>query len=107
MSTYWGYYCLDCQDESDHWLNHGEAALREYFEITQMIEESGKEFIWLEIGIMGGDGFRGEMSEFLAKHWGHSIALRNEYGHTKPIKEKDRQFMYSKLFDEYQSRNFD
>jgi hypothetical protein len=40
MSTYWGYRCLDCDKETDTWINHGETALNEYFEVRRLTRKT-------------------------------------------------------------------
>ena len=80
MSTYWGYCCKTCDTETEHWFNHGEDQLNEYITARKVIEQSGYEFYWASLSVLGGDWALGEMDEFLNQHKGHEIALKSEYG---------------------------
>lgn len=94
MSTYWGYCCLECNEETDRWFNHGQEKLREYFEFRQLIAQSGKTFRWIEIEyeVMGGGWAAGEMDDFLSTHEDHRIALKSEYGDIESLSETDQGF---------------
>lgn len=83
MSVYWGYRCQDCNQETDHWFNHGEEQLSEYFAAYQLIKEY--QFRWFDINLLGGSGFYDEMQEFLDNHLRHNIVLCNEYGDTAQL----------------------
>ena len=83
MSTYWGYRCQDCSQDTEHWLNHGEMALSEFFLAHQLMH--AYEFGWVEISILGSASYLDEMRSFLDTHEGHDIVLANEYGETKPV----------------------
>ena len=80
MSTYWGYYCKTCSENSAHWFNHGEKLLAEFFEAKNLIEKCN--FAFVEIYIQC-DWASGDMHKFLDKHSGHDICLHSEYGNIK------------------------
>ena len=42
MSTYWGYYCKNCKQESDHWFNHGEKLLYLLLDMRKEVEGTYK-----------------------------------------------------------------
>ena len=88
MSKHWGYYCADCEETTDTWFNHGEDRLSQYAEIHALID--GREFCWIEIGLVGDNDNLHEMNVFLCQHRGHRIKLKSEYGDftdMEPIKK--------------------
>ena len=102
MSTYWGYYCQACKEESEHWLNRGQEFLREYHALQLLMKQSEQTFDNLTVGIDGYDWAKGEMGEFFDKHSDHDIVLKNEYGNTEVIKEEyDLKSKSSQVLVEY------
>jgi hypothetical protein len=84
MSTYWGYYCKDCKKETDHWINHGEEVLTVLKKHEKILNTAVKESDgWIEIHLMGFDIDDDYPLEWLEKHRGHNIVLKNEYGDEK------------------------
>lgn len=80
MSTYWGYHCKTCDKNSDHWFNHGERQLEEFFIAKTIIDKHN--FKWIELNTLSGRN-AGDMHEFLDNHRGHDICLHSEYGDIK------------------------
>lgn len=83
MSVYWRYGCIDCDQDCDTTMNHGDGRLRVLAEtawpgIRQLYVAMEQTEIagWMEIGVMGYPG----IIDFLRAHDGHRIELRNEYG---------------------------
>jgi hypothetical protein len=89
MSTDWGYTCLDCNEDTDTWFNHGEAKLTEYFEAYTLLVDKLKQWQWVELTLLGGGYAIDEINSFLDKHKGHHIALKNEYGGAEEIKSTE------------------
>ena len=87
MSEDWGYYCQQCDVESDTWYNHGETKLREVYASwphVRAIQEIGG---WVETSILG--GYTGDVWAFLAAHDGHPLELVSEYGDHEPLNPQD------------------
>ena len=85
MSTYWGFYCRDCDVETTHWLNHGRPQLREYIKARKAISTAGIELFHTELVISGAAWFDGEIEEFYDAHKEHDFVLKNEYGDTEEL----------------------
>ena len=85
MSTYWGYKCLDCDDESDVWFNRGESQLIELLKISDLIIDIFErcECEWVEISLCNQTG----PIDWVRVHGNHRVLLINEYGDTKPINQ--------------------
>lgn len=82
MSTYWGYKCIDCdQESSDEWFNHGDEKLTACVELWEHIKIINNS-MWLSVELLGGNY---DVFQFLEQHEGHDIKLHNEYGHIKDI----------------------
>ncbi len=84
MSTYWGYYCKTCEENSDHWLNHGEKCMEEFFIARDIFKKLN--FTWVELQASS-YWATSDMHEFLDKHDGHEICLHSEYGETKEFEK--------------------
>lgn len=80
MSTYWGYYCKTCEENSEHWFNHGEKQLEEFFIARGIINKY--DFAFVKIYTLG-NWATGDIHEFLDRHEGHDICLHSEYGQIK------------------------
>lgn len=89
MSTYWGYKCLDCDEESDTWFNRGESKLIELAKVSDLIMDIYEkcECEWLEISLLN----QTSPIDWIRKHGRHNIILYNEYGDTKPINKQRQQ----------------
>ena len=83
MSTYWGYCCIDCGQETDFYFNHGEEKLIEFLDAKKIMKAT--KWTWVSLSLLGADAYVDEIHEFLDTHDGHRIALKNEYGEIKPI----------------------
>jgi hypothetical protein len=82
VSTYWGYYCRTCDEASEHWLNHGDDVLAEFYNVWQVVKDIGTGLV----GLRTDSGWADDaMSVFLEEHVGHNIALHNEYGDVKDL----------------------
>jgi len=88
MSTYWGYVCLDCNVETDHWHNHGEDLLREYYDLYKVVQDIPTKYSWVGITVLCNALAADEMQEFLSAHYGHHVAIRSEYGRTLEIAQE-------------------
>ena len=77
MSTYWGYYCRTCSEESEHWHNRGEELLSEFYEARNAVR--ALQPIWVTVSTIS-QWADLDMLIFLDDHEGHDIALHNEYG---------------------------
>ena len=82
MSTYWGYYCRTCDIASDHWHNHGDDMLTEFYNAWHALR--GMRLVWCSVSTLARWADL-EMSIFLGEHAGHDIALQSEYGDAKDI----------------------
>ena len=82
MSTYWGYYCRTCNVASDHWHNHGEELLTEFYDVWHVVKELQPAWIEVRTHSQWADL---EMTTFLEDHKGHGIALQSEYGDVKDM----------------------
>jgi len=80
MSTHWGYKCEDCGVSSEHYLNHGEATLRQVYSLGSVLSDARDKCSMLDIHVMGTAHYDVDPIEFLAMHKGHNIVLENEYG---------------------------
>lgn len=80
MSEYMGYYCRTCAVASEHWHNHGDAMLSEFYHAKRCLMGS----IWVVLGTLARwpDTM---MHTFLEEHDGHDIALQSEYGDVRDI----------------------
>lgn len=79
MSTYWGYYCRTCSKESEHWHNHGEELLAEFYEAWRVVHALQPRWVSVRVG-QPWDYCEWELGDFLKDHEGHDIALHSEYG---------------------------
>jgi len=82
MSRYWGYYCLDCKEESGHWLNHGEDVLREFKEAMEYIADAPI-FDYVTIVIVADTFYDDLIKIWLSDHKHHRIILIDEYGYNE------------------------
>lgn len=76
MSTYWGYYCPQCDQESEHWYNHGQEQLRRVLAMWPHVKAAQAIDPDVEVSLPG----TGSPWGFLAQHDGHPLVLSNEYG---------------------------
>lgn len=89
MSTYWGYRCVDCNENSPAWFNHGESILREIAEFWDHIREIRRSrSLYVSTQDPAHDT---EPIEFFDAHSGHRVVLRNEYGDTVPLITPERE----------------
>ena len=82
MSTYWFYYCRDCDSaDSDNQINHGEkhlAARLELFRLVATFPYTLPDDIGISSHI---DRLHGlNFDEFLSAHYQHNVMLESEYG---------------------------
>jgi len=84
MSTYWGLHCVTCDESTDHFANHGEAAIRQYAQLRELIC-GGDDFDRLNIEIDGYSWMTGDLDDFWRRHAGHNIMLGNEYGESEAL----------------------
>ena len=77
MSTYWGYVCLGCQQTSEFWLNHGDQVLGALLVGYSSVRDQRPDLAWQRLRVL--DTMEGP-GEFIFDHWGHQLALANEYG---------------------------
>ena len=84
MSTYWGYRCETCGENSDEWFNHGDADLAEMARQWPSVKSA---LATLEAANWRFDAALGcpDVLSFLRAHEGHTLVLRNEYDHTRPL----------------------
>lgn len=85
MSTYWGYRCVDCNHDSDEWLNHGDDVLAEFYHAWRLLSPVRDKLPNVNLTVRDGDWPSGEMSEFMQAHGTHHVVLHNEYGATKEM----------------------
>lgn len=77
-----GYYCRTCNEASEHWHNHGDGMLAEFFRASHAVNTLDP--IWVIVRTV--DGWAdSQMSIFLAEHDGHDIALQSEYGDVRDM----------------------
>jgi len=84
MSTYWGYRCNTCDEETDTFINHGEDTLEELVQIISLLSDNGHIRSPLITVDIPGYGYS-DYSTFIDKHINHDLCLMNEYGEIKPI----------------------
>jgi len=77
MSKYWGYYCRTCNEATDHWHNHGEELLDEYYRAWHLIRTLQP--LWIEVRTLT-QWADIEVAIFLGDHEGHDIALQSDRG---------------------------
>lgn len=82
MSTYWGYKCIDCNEESDHWLSHGEDTLREVYNLYIILDLKKYEnrLVRVTLQFHLSRYFTAEIMAFLSEHSSHNMVLHSEYG---------------------------
>jgi hypothetical protein len=88
MSTYWGYYCRNCDEASDHWHNHGDELLVEFYDAWHVVKAMNP--VWIHVGTTSSWADL-EMSVFLEDHMGHDVALQSEYGDVRDIHVIDKK----------------
>ena len=94
MSCDWGYYCTQCEVESETWFNHGENLLREIYAAwphVRAIQEINGD---IEISI-----WRYQPWGFLAEHDGHPLMLASEYGDQEPLNPDDVTRSFTMRFE--------
>jgi hypothetical protein len=82
MSTYWGFYCKNCDKETETTYNHGEDSLNEIYNLIPAIKQIQKCW-WWELSRI--DRNQDGIFEFLIEHENHNVVLKNEYGKTEEI----------------------
>lgn len=76
MSTYWGYRCETCNDDSESWLNHGEDTL---VGLAQHYN-AYKPILYLPRVLISVYPYDSAPVGFLQDHDGHVIVVLSEYG---------------------------
>jgi hypothetical protein len=88
MSHYWGLSCETCKIDSPCWFNHGEDiilhAIRNWKAIAQLRKVGGFDIDTQPSSNCEEPG----LIQFVAWHHAHKgLALKDEYGHARPIPE--------------------
>lgn len=88
MSTYWDFYCVECEKWADIDINHGDSvlkmAMRVWPQVRAVWESDATARCYFEPNIMGyGDAPFG----FLREHEGHTLQIKSEHGDIALIEE--------------------
>ncbi|MCP3685394.1 MAG: hypothetical protein GY861_22310 [bacterium] len=78
MSTYYGYYCKTCDDQSPHWFPYGGEVLRQLYFANRLLIKNN--FHSVEVHALGINNCVWEIEDFLNKHIDHDVVITSEYG---------------------------
>jgi hypothetical protein len=96
VSTYYGYYCASCREESDHWFNHGQNLLQTILALWPAVDALEKRAAalpegWKFLNVQFADRFESDVRQFLAEHYGHDLKIKSEYA-SQPAEEIPPEF---------------
>jgi hypothetical protein len=84
MSTYWGYFCRNCDERSEKGYNHGDRCLQEVYDLRHhlhaLLHANTASFC------ISTDNGYGDALDFLDDHLYHDLCLEDEYRRTKELK---------------------
>jgi hypothetical protein len=85
VSTYHGFRCKTCDEESGHDLKSGVEALREVAGPALPHVLALRKLGWGETEWVGGWHRLGDLPDFAAKHHEHELVIVSEYGEEFPV----------------------
>ena len=86
MSTYWGYRCTKCEEQSELEYNRGQGILEELYKITKVLYENNIALSYCQIVVFGASVW--ELTRFILDHVEHNMVLISEYEDIEIIKEE-------------------
>jgi hypothetical protein len=95
VSTDWGFYCEQCDAESETWFNNGEDLLRQIYAAWPQVRAIQEITGHIDITVYG---YTAPWA-FLRDHDGHLLALCDEYGGHEPLNPDDATRSFTMRFE--------